>query len=300
MSSTVGLYGRDVEMTLIDAHQHFWRIGEAEQSWRTPQHGAIEHDYLPDELAIATKQVGVTGTVLMQSVDESAENDRLAEFAADELVAGVVAWLPIAEPDQARREWDRQQISKLSGVRCLIGRDPLDWLGAADTRRLMADVAAAGLAWDVVPLTNQQTDAIVALALAVPELRIVIDHLGRPPLDGGDWSEWDQRLGALAACEQIAIKLSVGLDVLTGWESWDSEQLRRPIQRAAELFGAERCMIASNWPVVELKADYARAWTDIAAHLGTIFSSEGEREQVLAETAIRCYGLDRHAASEGM
>ena len=88
----------------IDAHQHYWRMGEADQSaWRTEAHGSIARDYGPDDLAPELEGCGVDATVLMQSVDEAAENDRLAAYAREvPTVAGVVGWLPVQDPTAAR------------------------------------------------------------------------------------------------------------------------------------------------------------------------------------------------------
>ena len=133
--------------------------------------------------------------MLVQSADEPAENDRLRAYqSATRTVAGVVAWLPLRDPTAARRELDRiDGMPRLSGVRCLVGREPLDWLAGADVRALFGELADRGLAWDVVAVTTGQVEAVCELAAAVPRLRIVVDHLARPPLDGAPWEPWAER-----------------------------------------------------------------------------------------------------------
>jgi L-fucono-1,5-lactonase len=165
-------------MTVVDAHHHYWRIDARP---RTPA-----HDYEPEHLRGELRSAGVTATVLVQSADEPAENDRLRAYqSATRTVAGVVAWLPLRDPTAARRELDRiDGMPRLSGVRCLVGREPLDWLAGADVRALFGELADRGLAWDVVAVTTDQVEAVCELAAAVPKLRIVVDHLARPPLDG--------------------------------------------------------------------------------------------------------------------
>ena len=276
----------------VDAHHHFWRVAAQEQAWRTAAHGAIDRDYGPGDLAPELAAAGVDASVLVQSVDEAAENDRLTAYArATPTVAGVVGWLPLREPAAARRELDRAGNGSWRGVRCLVARDPLDWLAAPATVGLFRDLAARGLAWDVVPVTAAQVAAVLRLAGAVPELRIVVDHLARPPLDTGDRGPWERQLGALASCPGVALKVSVGIDVLTSWGRWRPEELHPYVAVAVDRFGPERLMLASNWPVVLLRAGYGQAWSDLRAAVAAAGVAGDDLAQVAGGTAARWYGL---------
>ena len=277
----------------IDAHHHFWRVAAQEQGWRTPAHSAIERDYAPADLAPELTGAGVDATVLMQSVDSEAENDRLAAYAAETtIVAGVVGWLPLADAEAARRELVRSADPTWCGVRCLVARDPLEWLAAPDTVALFGELAARGLVWDVVPVTEEQVRAVVGLAEAVPGLRVVVDHLARPPLDSGGWQPWADLLADLAACPGVALKVSVGIDALTAWERWQPETLRPYVAHAVASFGPQRLMLASNWPVVLLRAQYGQAWGDLRGALVDAGASEADLEQICGGTAARWYGLE--------
>ncbi|MFC6160144.1 amidohydrolase family protein [Kribbella jiaozuonensis] len=275
-------------MTVMDAHHHFWRVDAQDQPWRDDRHGAIARDYTPDDLAAELAEAGVEQTVLIQSVDEPAENDRLMRYAAEaSYVGAVVGWLPLADPAAARAELERSG-SGVHGVRCLVGREPLDWLNKPDSVALFTELAEAGLSWDVVPVTAQQTDAVVALAQAVPELRIVVDHLGRPPIDSDGWEPWATQLGRLAACPQIGLKVSLGIDLLTALPGWPDE-LDRYLTWAVECFGPDRLMLASNWPVVLLRASYQDAWSALRSAVEHLLPSPDELAAVLGGTAARYY-----------
>jgi L-fuconolactonase len=278
---------------VIDAHQHYWRFGEADQSaWRTPAHRAIERDYVPADLAPELTACSVDATVLMQSVDEPAENDRLRDFAREAgTVAGVVGWLPLSDPAAARVEWKRADTSAWCGVRTLVGRDPLAWLDDPAVVDLFGDLALEGLVWDVVPITTEQVAAVTRLARAVPDLRLVIDHLARPPLDSGGWQPWADQVEELARCPGVALKVSVGVDALTAWSSWRPEVLRPYVGHVLSSFGPGRLMLASNWPVVLLRATYARAWADLTAALVDAGANTADLTQISGVTADRWYGL---------
>ena len=278
----------------IDAHHHFWQVAAQEQGWRTPAHAAIERDYAPADLTPELASAGVDATVLMQSVDSEAENDRLAAYAAESpAVAGVVGWLPLADPPAARRELERAADPTWCGVRCLVARDPLEWLAVPESVALFEELAARALVWDVVPVTEEQVRAVARLAGAVPGLRLVVDHLARPPLDTGGWEPWAGLLEELAACPGVALKVSVGIDALTAWERWQPETLRPYVAHALTLFGAQRLMLASNWPVVLLRAGYGQAMGDLRAALVDAGASEDDMVEISGGTAARWYGLDR-------
>lgn len=277
--------------TVIDAHQHFWRVDAQDQPWRSAHHGAIARDFEPDELRTELHGAGVDATVLMQSVDEPAENDRLAHYAADATVAGVVSWLPLRTPDQARAEWRRAAIPKHSGVRCLIADDPMDWLADDAVEALFRDLAEAGLAWDVVPVHPAQIENVLRLADRLPNLQIVIDHLGRPPLGSGDWQPWAENISRLGERPNIAMKVSVGLDALSAWSAWDGASLDPVVSHAVSQFGPDRLMLASNWPVVILRASYSQAWNDLRDAAFAHISDDSGREAILGGTARRVYTL---------
>lgn len=275
---------------MIDTHHHFWQIARQEQPWRDPAHTELAADFEPADLAPLLEESGVEATVLVESVDTAEENDRLAAYAAAfPQVAGVVGWLPLADPAAARAELARADRARWCGVRCLVAREPLDWLDPG----LMATLAATDLAWDVVPVTDAQVEAVVALAARVPELRIVVDHLARPPLESGNLDGWAARLAALAGCPNVALKLSIGVDLLASWERWDPAAIARAVAHAVAAFGPDRLMLASNWPVVTLRADYATAVRDLQAAVVAAGVDEAGLAEVRAGTATRWYRLPR-------
>jgi L-fuconolactonase len=276
--------------SFVDTHHHFWRTALQEQPWRDPAHTELAADFEPADLAPLMAAAGVDATVLVESVDTPDENDRLAAYAeAFPQVAGVVGWLPLADPAMARAELARVDRSRWCGVRCLVAREPLDWLDP----ELMATLAAADLAWDVVPVTDAQVEAIVALARRVPDLRIVADHLARPPLETGDLDGWVARLAALAACPNVALKVSIGVDLLSAWDRWDPAAIASAVAHAVRAFGPERLMLASNWPVVTVRADYGTAVRDLDAAVAAAGVDEAGLAEVRGGTATRWYRLPR-------
>lgn len=284
-------------VAVIDAHHHLWPAeAVAEQAWQPAGDTEIRRAFTPADLLPELAGAGVTGTVLMQSVDGPAENARLRAYAATGVVRGVVAWAPLDRPAVARPVVDDllagwgASVAPVVGVRCLVGTDPMAELTTDAGLRALRHVAAAGLAWDVVPVTPEQRDVVVRVARAVPELRVVVDHLAAPPLEPDGDGAWADGLAALASCPNVAVKLSVGVAVLVRWARWEPARLRSWVVRALDAFGPDRAMAASNWPVVLLRTRYGQAWRDVREAVEAVLSPD-EVAGVLGATAVRWYGL---------
>ena len=277
---------------VVDAHHHFWRLDEQEQRWRTPEHEAIAADFLPADLEGELRRSGVDATVLVEAVDTAAENDGLRDHARSvSFVAALVGWLPLGEPAEARRELNRCRSAYLRGVRCQVGREPLDRLEQPETISLFRALADEGLAWDVVAVTADQKRSVARIARAVPTLRIVIDHLARPPLETAGWQPWAEDIRRLADCPNVALKLSVGVDALTSWRAWEATELAPYVAFAVECFGPSRLMLASNWPIVLLRQTYERAWGDLVESVELAGVGGAQLDEVLGGTAVRWYDL---------
>ncbi len=288
---------------VIDSHHHLWPAEAVpHQEWRPADDAAIRRPFEPEEFRREIAAAGVGGSILMQSVDDSEENDRLFAYAeSNSFIRGVVAWAPLPDPAHAATLvaglLDRRSeggARKLAGVRCLVGTDPMEWAVTDDALAVFRSLAAAGLAWDTVPITPAQVDAVRRVAAEVPELRIVIDHLASPPLTDDGWPAWRDRVSALASFDSVAMKLSVGVAVLTRWDAWDISSLTPYLEHALESFGPERSMLASNWPVVLLRAGYGQAWRETLAAVRERLNDD-ELSRVQAGTALDWYGLERNA-----
>lgn len=292
---------------VVDSHHHLWPAEVmGRQDWRPADDAVIHRAFETEEFAALRAAAGVSASVVMQSVDAADENDRLFAYAAaDPDIAGVVAWAPLRQPGDARGVIDSLLAAqgatpgaeRLCGVRCLIGRDDLDWALKPEGLALFRSIAAAGLAWDVVPITPAQRRTVARLATEVPALRIVIDHLGAPPLDG-DWASWRSALSEIAAAEGAAVKLSVGVAVLDAMPAWDRDFVATAFSHALEVFGPQRAMLGSNWPVVLLRSEYGQAWGDANSVIDDLLTG-ADADAVRHGTAAGWYGLDlteRHPA----
>jgi len=115
---------------VIDAHQHFWRIGRGDYGWLTPALTPIYRDFAPEDLAPLLARHGIAGTILVQAAPTVAETRFLLDIAnATPFVRGVVGWVDF----EAARAPDA--IAALAADPLLVGLRPMvqdiaddDWL----------------------------------------------------------------------------------------------------------------------------------------------------------------------------
>lgn len=251
---------------LIDAHQHFWRVGENGFSWPTPDLAAIHRDFGPADLAAVGAPVGLTGCVLVQSQPDDRDTDWLLELAADEpLVLGVVGWVDLASPDAPARIARLSGNPKLRGLRPMLqSLDNDAWIAAPGLDPALDAMVAHGLSLDALVLTRHLPH-LLALARRRPELAIVIDHGAKPPIAVGDKDgAWARGIDALAAQPQVFCKLS---GLLTEAAPGQGAQALSPyVAHLIAAFGPERLMWGSDWPVLNLAGDYD-GWLAMAREL---------------------------------
>jgi L-fuconolactonase len=277
---------------MIDAHHHVWDLRVRDQDWITGRELApLRRNFLIEDYRAAAP--AVTASIVVQTVTVPGETPELLALAAsdDFRVAGVVGWTDLTAPDVAERI---AALSSLPGGGKLVGlrhqvqneQDP-GWLTRPEVLRGLAAVAAAGLAYDLV-ITAGQLAAAAAAAAAVPQLRFVLDHLGKPPIASGQTQPWARDLGRLAARPNTSAKLS-GLVTEADWRHWRVADLRPYADVALDAFGPDRLMFGSDWPVCTLAGGFADVLG--AARELTVQLSPAEREAVFSGTAKRVYGL---------
>nr|WP_306422849.1 amidohydrolase family protein [Paenarthrobacter aurescens] len=267
-------------------------------AWLGPQHGALFRSFGEDEARETLDAAGVRGAVLVQADDTVADTESMLAVAArNPWVLGVVGWIRLDSPTEAAEQLHRfttQPVFK--GVRHLIHDDPRsDFLDLPAVRESLAMVSGLGLPVDVPDAFPRHLGSVVRLAREMPELSVVLDHLGKPPLaDPELMDSWRADFCSLGRQPNAVAKLS-GLH-LPG-VPYTADALRRLFESALEAFGPGRLMIGGDWPVSTLGAPYGRT-LDVLLELVSSLSPT-EQDLVLEGTAIRTYGLAVTPLAEG-
>ena len=150
-------------------------------------------------------------------------------------------------------------------------------------------LAGAGLTFDVVATLPEHMECIPVISEKVPNLKMVIDHLGQPPIATGELGRWGDDLEAAAENPNVYAKIS-GLGTASGnWDGWTAEDVKPYVEYAIETFGPDRCMVGGDWPVSVLAGGYVKAW---AAYRSILAGYPADvQTKVLSGTAIQFYGL---------
>lgn len=278
-------------MKKIDTHQHFWNLSKVEYTWLAPAFGPIYANFGPQDLAPQLKAAGIDATVLVQSANNNEDTvSMLTQAEAYDWIAGVVGWVPLYDHAEASKLLDRYaRHPKWCGVRHLNHDEPdPDWLVRPDVLGGIKLLEARGMSFDVVAVWPKHLHHVPTLARHAPNLRIIIDHMAKPPIKDNQIDDWAAAMAAAAAFPNVHVKIS-GLNTAADWATWSAADLKPYIDKTIDLFGADRCMFGSDWPVAILAGDYAQVWreTNIALQGRT----QTEIDAILGGTAIRAYNL---------
>ncbi len=275
----------------IDAHLHVWDLSCSEYAWLTPDMGALHASFSAEQARAELDAVGIAEAVLVQAEDSERDTELMLDIARRHPWAvGVVGWVQLDEVAVAERQLDRwQQDAAFCGVRHLVHVDQRDdFLSLPAVRRSLGVLARRGLAFDVPDAWPRHLAATARLATELPDLRIVVDHLGKPPFGGDDWARWHRVLADVAAHPGTTAKVS-GLQVPGRPLSID--QVRPAWDAALELFGPQRLMWGSDWPMTVAVDGYAGTWQVMSRLVGEL--SDDEQSMILRGTATSVYQLLR-------
>jgi len=278
-------------VTIVDAHQHFWNLERNDYPWLTPELGPINRTFEEAELEPQLAAAGVDRTVLVQAMDSYADTEYMLEVADRwDRVAAVVGWVPLHRPDEAARALDRFGADpRFVGVRHLIHDEPdPDWLLREPVRDGLTLLAERGFTFDVVAVLPRHLEHVATLAERHPDLRLVIDHLAKPPIKERGWEPWSQLLERAAAHGNVYAKLS-GLNTAADPETWTAADLQPYVDRALDLFGPHRLMYGGDWPVSTLAGDYAKVWEETRRAVQHL--SPADQDRIFGGTAVAFYWI---------
>ena len=299
-------------MPIVDAHHHLWQLsnGPLRYPWlQDPvahdfflgDYAALKRDYLPADYRRDAAAHHVVKTVHVEAecsrAQQLAETRWLSELHArtgmpDAIVAH--AWF---EPDDSADILAQQaRFPLVRGIRSkpVTARTPAEMRAGApgsmqDPRWLAGfrRLRDLGLSWDLrVPTWHLEEAAVVVRAH--PDIAVVLNHTGFPwDRSPSGLAMWRRGMRALAACDNCWCKLSC-LCLIDG--AWDFADNRRIVLEAIELFGVERCMFASNFPVDALRVGFTQMFDDFKAMTAEL--SPSDQHRLFHDNAVRFYRLD--------
>lgn len=270
----------------IDAHLHLWDRSLGVYSWLGPQHGRLDDDFGPDEALAELDRAGLDAAILVQAADAEADSRALLSLAGEQSrFAGVVGWIDLEQPDQAAESIARlRALGPLVGVRQMVHDDPRpDVLALPEVIATAHVLADQSLSLDVPDAFPRQLGGALTLARAVPELTLVLDHLGKPPA-GAERLAWSTAVRRLAESSPSVVAKVSGLQ---GIQPFSAEGLRPAWEFALDVLGPSRLMFGSDWPMTIDGPGYGGTVEVIGSLIDEL--SPDEQAQLWSGTAIRTY-----------
>jgi L-fuconolactonase len=277
---------------IVDSHQHFWDPARGDYGWLTPDL-PIHRVYGADDLRPLLQAAGVNATILVQAAPSTAETDYMLSIARrTPWVLGVVGWIDLAAADAADQVQARAQDPLVLGLRPMLQdiAQP-DWILAPGPEPALRAIAAEGLVFDAL-IKCHQVGVIEELAGRHPQLSIVLDHGAKPRLGDVDaMAAWRADMARLAAHPNVVCKLSGLLTELMPGGRVDD--VRDAAGILFDLFGPERLLWGSDWPVLTLSAlKFAaggyQGWLELAREAVAARQS-GAESAVMGANALRVY-----------
>jgi L-fuconolactonase len=281
-------------MEKIDAHQHFWQYDPITYDWITDDMAVLRRDYLPLDLAPILMEQGIKGCVSVQAEQSEADTHFLLTHAAqNDFVLGVVGWVDLQAADVSDKLEAYRSFPKLKGFRHVVQAEPdLDFMLRPAFLRGIKALESFGYTYDVLIFPHQLAPAL-ELVKRFPNQPFVLDHLAKPYIKKGLIEPWKTDLQALAAHENVCCKIS-GFVTEANWTGWQAADFRPYLDAAVEVFGMDRLLFGSDWPVCQVAGGYAK----VIAVLEDYFSSfsDAEKKAFWGDNAQRFYGLVKTAA----
>jgi L-fuconolactonase len=276
------------KIPVVDSHHHFWQIDRFDYSWM-PEGSPLATDYGPTDLAPLIKESGIDYTVVVQAVSSPDEARWLLELAdQNDFIAGIVGWVDLTDPEVGYTLDELQRSKYFKGVRHIWeGEDDPGWLVNSGAINGLQELVRRDLTFDFLakppnlPFIPQVMDQ-------VPDLRAVVDHIAKPLIADHLVEPWLTDMRKVASINGIHCKIS-GMITEADQNNWTVDDLRPYVHHVLGMYGTDRLMFGTDWPVCTLAGEYKSVAGAAREILGSL--SPAAFSDVFGGTATRFYKL---------
>ena len=293
----------DRSIPFIETHHHLWELDRFQYDWLT-EPGWAGHTGLLGDYKMIRSTIGAParffkefyGANVTKSVHVEAAYagpDPVEETAWLEAVGqrygfpnAIVAFCDI-EKDGAEAELDRHLAAspRVRGIRVRAHPDDTD---TVEFKRGYAAVGARGLSYEL----NASPGKLISgrdVAQANPNVQVILGHAGFPvQRDTEYFTQWKKEMSSLGEAENVACKIS-GFGMVDN--TWTIDSIRPWVMHCIEVFGVDRSMFGTNWPVDILFATYLEQTDAYRTIIGEAGFSRGDQEKMLYRNAEKFYKI---------
>jgi len=273
----------------IDSHQHFWEYDPVRDAWIDDSMKVLKKDFMPDDLKPLLEKSGFDGCVAVQA-DQSEDETRFLLNLAEQydFIKGVVGWIDFKAPGLDEQLADFSKHTKLKGFRHIIQAEPDGFMTGKTFIEGVKKLQQTRFTYDIL-VFERQLEECIQFVESLPEINLVIDHLAKPDIKNRSFDEWVARMKQLSRHPNVHVKLS-GMVTEADWNDWKKDDFTPYLETCLELFGADRLMIGSDWPVCLLAAEYEEVIGIVEEFANGL--SQTEYDAIMGNTAKKFYNLD--------
>lgn len=279
---------------IVDSHLHVWDPNHLAYPWLN-EVPMLNKPHLPADYNQACGPVDVGAMVFIQCecapeqfYDEAQWVAGLAE--EDRRIRGIVPWAPLEKGEGARKALERMvALPLVKGVRRIIQFEPdIEFCLRPDFVRGVQLCSEFDLHFEIC-VDYRQMENTIKMVRQCPDVRFILDHIGKPNIKGHMLEPWRAQIKALAEMPNVWCKMS-GLATEADWTCWTRADLMPYINAVLESFGFDRTIFGSDWPVATQATAYPR-WVETLDEAVRGCSAD-ELERLFRRNAIRFYRLE--------
>ena len=297
---------------IVDAHHHLWDLNNADTkySWLMVTEGeaffgdyaAIRKSYLLEDYIEDAKNQNIIKSVHVQAehdddkpVNETAWLQNLADTHSSKLPNAIVAFADFSKNNVSEILDAHQEYKNTRGIRQILSYNKDEPKYSHATEDFMKDsswvenfkhIRNRNLSFDIQIYKHQMEDA-VNLANKYNDVLFILNHTGEPCYQSKEYIEsWEQNMTKLAKCKNVVAKIS-GLGMFD--PNWTIDSTRIFVEKTIQIFGIERCMFASNFPVDKIFNTFDTYWNSFKEI--TKNYSENDKKLLFSSNAEKYYRI---------
>jgi len=279
---------------IVDTHLHLWDPKKLRYAW-LDGNPVLDQAYGLDRYDAATEGLDVEAMVFLQCEVDPAQYEQEAEWIAglakvDPRIKGMVAWAPLEKGRTVAADVERlARHDILRGIRRIIQFEPdLDFCLRPDFIEGVRTLADFGLSFDIC-VDHRHMANVLKFAAQIPEVPMILDHIGKPAIKDGVMEPWASQMHQLAELPHVSCKIS-GVATEADHANWTGDELKRYVQVAIDAFGFDRVMFGGDWPVAVQAIEFRR-WVSILDDV-LATTTDIERQKFWRDNAVRFYRLE--------
>lgn len=271
----------------IDTHQHFWKYNDLEYGWIDDD--VLKRDFLPTDLKPILKRNKFDGCIAVQARQTEEETEWLLSFAKEyDFIKGVTGWIDLCADNLSERLDYFSQYEDLKAYRHVVHDEPDDhFIIRPEFVKGIKSLVERGIPYEILIFARHLKPTIELVKL-FPEHDFVIDHIAKPDMKKNGFDNWLKDIKVFDSFKNVRCKLS-GMTTETHFHKWTDEEFYPYMEACLDIFGPNRLMMGSDWPVCLLSGEYDPTINVVRNFISTL--TQDEQELILGLTAKDFYKL---------